>query len=60
MDELLSALVVENGSSCKSGFAGDDFPISKFASVVGKPKRRMNASITKGYYVGAEAQSKRG
>lgn len=51
------ALVIDNGSSlCRAGFAGDDAPRAVFPSIVGRP-RDLGA---KEFYIGHEAQSKRG
>ena len=51
------ALVIDNGSSlCRAGFAGDDAPRAVFLSIVGRPRDLG----TKDFYIGHEAQSKRG
>ncbi|KAL3320684.1 Actin, aortic smooth muscle [Cichlidogyrus casuarinus] len=57
------AIVIDNGSGmCKAGFAGDNFPISVFPSMVGRPRHQgvMVGVCMKDNYVGDEAQSKRG
>jgi actin-related protein len=57
------ALVFDHGSGmCKFGFAGDDKPRSVFPSIVGIPRHTplMVDECKKQYYVGDEAQSKRG
>ena len=57
------AIVVDLGSGfTKAGFAGDDAPGVVFPSIVGRPKMPgiMVGIDQKDYYVGDEAQSKRG
>ncbi|KAI8361161.1 actin-1 [Mortierella sp. GBAus27b] len=52
------ALVIDNGSGVsKAGFAGDDAPRSVFPTIVAYPSLEDNK---KSYYVGDDAQSKRG
>lgn len=59
-----TSLVIDNGSGMvKAGFSGDDQPKSTFPSIVGTPKQNqsvMLGSKQKDYFVGDEAQSKRG
>ena len=57
------ALVIHNGSYwIKAGFAGDDAPRSVFPAICGKLKHQsiMLGSINRDYYIGDEAQAKRG
>ena len=57
------ALVVDNGSGLvKAGFAGNDAPHAVFPSIVGSPRHAsiMLCPAKNGYYVGDEAQTKRG
>ena len=61
----MSVVVVDNGSKeIKAGFAGDDAPRACFPSIVGHPRllgNQVDTSIKeKDFYVGYEAQSKRG
>eukprot|EP01117_Protostelium_nocturnum_P019243 TRINITY_DN8297_c0_g1_i1.p1 TRINITY_DN8297_c0_g1~~TRINITY_DN8297_c0_g1_i1.p1 ORF type:complete len:372 (-),score=97.33 TRINITY_DN8297_c0_g1_i1:103-1218(-) len=56
-------VVIDNGSGmCKAGFAGDDSPIAVFPSIVGRYKcsEVMGGMCAKDYFVGDEAQAKRG
>ncbi|XP_078094883.1 actin, cytoplasmic 1-like isoform X2 [Mustelus asterias] len=58
-----SAVIIDNGSGiCKSGIAGDNAPRSVITSIVGRPKAKatMLGAGHKEYYVGEEAQAKRG
>jgi actin-related protein len=62
-DDEVQAVVLDNGSGmCKAGFAGDDAPRAVFPSVVGRPRMRtaMVGMGNKDYFIGDEAQSKRG
>jgi len=57
LDDDVAAVVMDNGSGyCIAGFAGDDAPIVDFPSIVG----RMPGMAQKKFYVGDEAQSKKG
>ncbi|KAL1766524.1 actin, cytoplasmic 1 [Sigmodon hispidus] len=63
MDKNITALVVDNGSGmCKAGFAGEDVPLAVFPCIVGRPKHQgvMVGVTQKDYYLGNEAQNKRG
>jgi len=62
-DEEQSCLVVDNGSGMvKAGFSGDEAPRTVFPSIVGRSKHEqsMVGMASKEYYVGDEAQSRRG
>ncbi|CAK55884.1 unnamed protein product (macronuclear) [Paramecium tetraurelia] len=55
MQAQYPAVVIDNGSGyCKIGIAGDDAPTSCFPAIVGRSKQNDE------YYVGEEAQAKRG
>merc|ERR1711977_273279 len=61
-DEEKPAIVVDNGSGMmKAGCSGEDAPKVTFSSVVGYPKQKTALVGTdKDYYIGEEAQQKRG
>merc|ERR1712228_1095884 len=61
-DEEKPAIVVDNGSGMmKAGCSGEDAPKGTFSSVVGYPKQKTALVGTdKDYYIGEEAQQKRG
>ncbi|KAI8761680.1 actin-1 [Biomphalaria glabrata] len=62
-DAEFVALVVDNGSGIiKAGFARDDAPRAIFPSIVGRPIHQysMSGMGQKEYYIGDEAQAKRG
>ena len=60
-DEDIAAVVVDNGSvMCKAGFAGDDAPRAVIPALVGRPRHIMVGMGSIDYYVGDQAQSKRG
>jgi actin len=57
------AIVCDNGSGMvKCGFSGDDAPRSVFPSIIGRPKteQAMLGGVKKDYFVGDDAQAKRG
>ena len=63
-DKVVATLVIDNGSRIsKAGFAGDETPRAVFPSIDGWP-RHQGVMVVMGqkdaYYVGDEAQSKRG
>lgn len=65
MDDSVSVLVIDNGShESVVGFAGDDKPRAVFPSVAGRLRHPEVMSgllqAAKDFYVGHEAQSKRG
>lgn len=64
MDDSVSVLVIDNGShESVVGFAGDDKPRAVFPSVAGRfryPEMSGFLQAAKDFYVGHEAQSKRG
>merc|ERR1712146_665958 len=61
-EEDKPAIVVDNGSGMmKAGCSGEDAPKVTFSSVVGYPKQKTALVGTdKDYYIGEEAQQKRG
>uniref|UniRef100_A0A4W3HC71 Uncharacterized protein n=1 Tax=Callorhinchus milii TaxID=7868 RepID=A0A4W3HC71_CALMI len=57
------AVIIDNGSGlCKAGIAGDNAPRSVITSIVGRPKAKatMLGAGQKEYYIGEQAQAKRG
>ncbi|MEE6483790.1 hypothetical protein FKM82_013656 [Ascaphus truei] len=59
----IPAVIFDNGSGlCKAGIAGDNAPRSVITSIVGRSKAKstMLGAGQKEYYIGEEAQSKRG
>ena len=63
MSEGKPHIILDNGSGyCKAGFAGQDAPIAVFPAIIGRPKTKgiMVGSETKDYYVGSQADEKRG
>nr|XP_027202227.1 actin-104-like [Dermatophagoides pteronyssinus] len=63
MEDDINAIVIDNGSGMvKAGPAGVDAPSVVFPSIVGRPKHNgiMVGLEKKDWYVGDEAQSKRG
>lgn len=62
-DEGHTSLVLDNGSGMvKAGFSEEDAPRSVFPSLIGRPKHQqsMVGMAAKDFYVGDEAQSRRG
>merc|ERR1712023_283725 len=61
-EEEKPAVVIDNGSGMmKAGCSGEDAPKVTFSSVVGYPKQKTALVGTdKDYYIGEEAQQKRG
>merc|ERR1712100_715408 len=61
-DDDKPAVIMDNGTGMmKCGLSGDDAPKVTFASCVGYPKQKaMLQGSNKDYYVGEEAQQKRG
>merc|ERR1712100_100786 len=61
-EEEKPAIVIDNGSGMmKAGCSGEDAPKVTFSSVVGYPKQKTALVGTdKDYYIGEEAQQKRG
>jgi actin len=62
-DEELNTIVCDNGSGMvKAGFSGDDAPRCVFPSIIGRPKNdmAMQGSAKKEYFIGDDAQAKRG
>ncbi|KAJ7306455.1 hypothetical protein JRQ81_009809 [Phrynocephalus forsythii] len=59
----LPAVIIDNGSGlCKAGLSGEQAPRAVVAAVVGYPKSRaiMFGPVQREFYVGQEAQAKRG
>ncbi|XP_033898549.1 actin, cytoplasmic-like isoform X2 [Acipenser ruthenus] len=62
-EEQFPAVIFDNGSGlCKCGIAGDSAPRSVITSIVGRSKAKatMVGAGQKEYYIGEEAQAKRG
>lgn len=58
-----NTIVIDNGSGViKAGFAGEDAPVSKFPSIVGRPKYNKTLDNLNGKeeYVGDEAMKMAG
>lgn len=63
MDSDKPPVIIDLGSAyIKAGFAGEDAPRVVFPNIVGRPKNKgiMVGSETKDYYVGTQAEEKRG
>lgn len=63
MSEGKPHIILDNGSGyTKAGFAGQDCPIAVFPCVIGRPKNKgiMVGSETKDYYIGSQADERRG
>jgi len=59
----LPNLIIDNGSGyCKAGFSGEEGPRAVFPCIVGRPKNKgiMVGSEQKDYFVGSQAEEKRG
>ena len=60
-DEIISIVCDNSSMTFKAGFSVDDAPRAVFSSVVGRPKHSFCPRVRqKEFYVGDEAQSKRG
>jgi actin-related protein len=56
-------IILDNGSGyTKAGFAGQDAPIAVFPCIIGRPKNKgiMLGTDTKDYYIGSQADERRG
>mmetsp|Transcript_35840 Transcript_35840/g.37224 ORF Transcript_35840/g.37224 Transcript_35840/m.37224 type:complete len:378 (-) Transcript_35840:71-1204(-) len=56
-------IILDNGSGyTKAGFSGQDAPVAVFPCIIGRPKNKSNMVGTekKDYYVGSQADEKRG
>ncbi|XP_061458246.1 actin-1-like isoform X3 [Rhineura floridana] len=63
MEEKVVSVIFDNGSGlCKAGIAGDSAPRSVITAIVGRSKAKatMLGAGQKEFYIGEEAQSKRG
>ncbi|XP_053137219.1 actin-like [Hemicordylus capensis] len=61
--DLPPAVIIDNGSGlCKAGISGEEAPRTVVATMVGYPKSQaiMFGPVQRQYYVGKEAQDKRG
>jgi actin beta/gamma 1 len=61
LEDDVAALVIDIGSGmAQVGFGGEDAPRAVFPSIVGHPRQVIPGMGQKEYYVGGEAQAKRG
>ena len=60
-EEERKTIVIDNGSGfIKAGFCGEESPRSVFSAVVGTPKYKSEFTDKKEYFIGNDAEIKRG
>ena len=60
-EEVRKTIVIDNGSGfIKAGFNGEEGPRSVFSTVVGTPKYKSQFIIENEYFIGNDAEAKRG